>query len=243
MIVKTPGLVLRTLKYRDNSLIVDVYTEALGLRSYLVNGVYQKKGVDQIAYFQPLSLLELVVYEQENKNLQRIKEVKLSRSPLIQPFDITKSGLMLFCAEILRNILKERAGGDPVFPLVCHLMDSMHHDAINLSTFPQYMLLSLTPALGIQPQGRFDDNSPYLDMREGCFVFQEPAHADFMSPELSALCSRMLSQPDYFSQMNPPKTLRSIWLKKILRYYEIHLNHFYELKSLPVLSQVMQHAN
>lgn len=243
MIVKTTGLVLRKLKYRENSLIADVYTEALGLRSYLVNGVYQKKGIDQIAYFQPLSRLELVVYDQENKNLQRIKEVKINRSPLIQPFDMAKSGLMLFCAEILRNILKERAGGDPVFPLICNLMDELHYEAVNLSTYPQYMLLSLTPALGIQPQGSFNENTPYLDMREGCFVFQEPGHMDFMSPEISALCSRMLDQPDYFRQFSPPKALRSLWLKKILRYYEIHLNHFYELKSLPVLSQVMLQAN
>jgi DNA repair protein RecO (recombination protein O) len=239
MLVKTAGIVLRTLKYRDNSLIVDIYTEVLGLRSYMVQGIYAKKGTSTIAYFQPLSTLDLVVYEREDKNLQRIKELKLKQSPLVQPFDMTKSSLFLFCADILRQILKERAGEENLYKIVNSTLYELQETKENLTCFPQYLLLSLTPELGIVPQGEYSTHNPYLDMREGLFVNQEPLHPDYMSPEISQLSSKLLQNPTAYSKIVAPREIRNIWLHKLLRYYEIHLNHFYELKSLPILSQVL----
>jgi DNA repair protein RecO (recombination protein O) len=239
MLVKTAGIVLRALKYRDNSLIVDIYTEVLGLRSYIVQGIYAKKGTSTIAYFQPLSILDLVVYERDEKNLQRIKELKLQHSPLIQPFDMTRSSLFLFCADILRQILKERAGEETLYKAVCESLDELENTRENLACFPQYLLLSLTTQLGIVPQGEYSQAFPFLDMREGMFVSQEPFHRDYMEPEISQLSSTLLRAPKDYTKIQAGRELRNNWLHKLLRYYEIHLNHFYELKSLPILSQVL----
>lgn len=41
MISKTKGIVLRSVKYGETSLIVTIFTELFGLQSYLVNGVRQ----------------------------------------------------------------------------------------------------------------------------------------------------------------------------------------------------------
>ena len=39
MISKTKGIVLRTVKYGETSVVVTIFTELFGLQSYLVNGV------------------------------------------------------------------------------------------------------------------------------------------------------------------------------------------------------------
>ena len=39
MLQKTKGMVLRNVKYGETSLIVTIFTEMLGIQSYLVNGV------------------------------------------------------------------------------------------------------------------------------------------------------------------------------------------------------------
>ena len=75
---KTKGIVLRTVKYGETSLIAGIYTELFGMQSYLVQGVRtsNKKGPGKANYFQPGTVLDMVVYHNELKHLQRIKEFK-----------------------------------------------------------------------------------------------------------------------------------------------------------------------
>ena len=78
MIHKTKGIVLRAVKYGETSLVLTLFTELFGLQSYIVNGVrtISKKGSSKSVFFQPSAILDLVVYHNEYKNLQRIKEYK-----------------------------------------------------------------------------------------------------------------------------------------------------------------------
>src|SRR6266550_2315079 len=75
---KTKGIVLRTVKYGETSIIVSIFTELFGIQSYLVNGVRTstKKGSGKANLFQPSAILDLIVYHNELKNLQRLKEFK-----------------------------------------------------------------------------------------------------------------------------------------------------------------------
>ena len=72
---KTKGIVLRTVKYGETSVIVAVFTEKFGVQSYLVNGVRisTKKGSGKANLFQPSAILEMVVYHNELKQLQRLR--------------------------------------------------------------------------------------------------------------------------------------------------------------------------
>ena len=76
MLHKTRGIVFRFTKYGETSIIVNIFTELFGLQSYIVNGVRSASAKNKIALYQPLTLLDLVVYHRENVNILRIKEVK-----------------------------------------------------------------------------------------------------------------------------------------------------------------------
>jgi DNA repair protein RecO (recombination protein O) len=56
---KTKGLVLRTVKYGETSIIVTIFTELFGVQTYLVNGVRSssKKGAGKAGLFQPAACL------------------------------------------------------------------------------------------------------------------------------------------------------------------------------------------
>jgi len=58
---KTKGIVLRTIKYGETSVITAVYTELFGLQSYIVKGVRQatKKAEAKSSYFQAAAILEM----------------------------------------------------------------------------------------------------------------------------------------------------------------------------------------
>ncbi len=73
---KTKGIVLKTVKYGETSLIATLYTELFGIQSYLVNGVRSssRKGPGKANLFQPAAILDLLVYHNDLRNLQRIRE-------------------------------------------------------------------------------------------------------------------------------------------------------------------------
>jgi DNA repair protein RecO (recombination protein O) len=239
MIIKTKGIVLRSMKYRDNSLIADIFTENHGLRSYIVNGVYSKNGVSKNAYFQALNILDLVAYEREELQLNRIKEMKMVLNINFHHFNIVKASLSIFMAEVLRNILKEKISSLSIFKRTEELIQELNQLAGNVSLFPHYLLLTMTHELGIQPQGRYSESRAFFDMREGVFTSLEPIHHDFTEPELSKLTSMILEDESQYKSLQISKQLRQRWLEKLIRYFELHVSQFKELKSLEVLSQVL----
>jgi len=74
MLYKTKGIVINFIKYKESSIIVHILTNKFGMQSYIVNGVRSFKGTQKIALYQPLTILDLVVYKNEKRDLQRISE-------------------------------------------------------------------------------------------------------------------------------------------------------------------------
>src|SRR5690606_7155178 len=103
---KTDAIALNYIKYKDTSIIARVYTEQFGLQSYIVNRIRTKNSKFKMALFQPFTMLELVVYHHEKKDIQRISEMKSGELLYNLPFDIRKSSIALFLTEILVKILK-----------------------------------------------------------------------------------------------------------------------------------------
>jgi DNA repair protein RecO (recombination protein O) len=78
MLHKTRGIGLSYLRYRESSIITKIYTEAFGIQTYIVNGVRSSKSKNnRIALFQPLTLLDMVVYHKNKEDtVHRISELK-----------------------------------------------------------------------------------------------------------------------------------------------------------------------
>ncbi len=67
MIHATKGIVLRTIKYGETSVIASIFTELFGIQSYIVNGVRTQSKTSKAHFFQPSSMLEMEVYHNELK--------------------------------------------------------------------------------------------------------------------------------------------------------------------------------
>ena len=77
-VISSKAIVISTIKYSDTSLIVRLYTEEVGLVSFLLKGVLKsKKGKLRTAYFQPLNQLSIIFSHQEKRNLQLLKEAQI----------------------------------------------------------------------------------------------------------------------------------------------------------------------
>jgi DNA repair protein RecO (recombination protein O) len=120
MLHKTKGIVLKTVKFGETSLVVTLFTELFGLQGYMVNGVrmVSKKGTAKGAYFQAGAVLDLVVYHNDFKNLQRIKEFKWAHLYNHIFSDVFKNAVTLFTIELLNKVLKEPEPNNELFYFV-----------------------------------------------------------------------------------------------------------------------------
>src|SRR6476469_3482718 len=120
MVHKTKGVVLRSVKYGETSLVVTMFTEAFGLQSYIVNNVRitSKQSVGKAAHFQPAAMLDLVVYHNQFVNLQRIKEFKWGYLYQHLFSSVRKNSVALFMIELLSKCLKEPESNAELFYFV-----------------------------------------------------------------------------------------------------------------------------
>lgn len=114
---KTQGVVLRTLKYNDNSLIVDIYTATRGTVSFMVKLPKSRKATLKGVFFRPLSILEIDFDYRQKSALQRIRDVRFKYVYQTLPYDPRKSSMALFLAEFLCRVLKHEEGSDTLFPI------------------------------------------------------------------------------------------------------------------------------
>ena len=118
MLHKTKGIVFRFTPYGETSIIVNIFTDAFGLQTYIVNSVRSKSSKSKIALYQPLTLLDLIVYHKENANILRIKEATCSYSYHHLLSDPKKSCIGLFINEVLNKTVKEQSHAAEI----CHFI-------------------------------------------------------------------------------------------------------------------------
>jgi len=228
MIKKTSGIVLNSLKYKETSIIVKIFTRELGLKSYLVHGVRSQGKGSKMALYQPLTLVDLVVYDKENAGLQKISEAKLKIPYQRIPFDFQRTGVALFMTEVISRSIYENYQNEFLFDFLEESIQVLDQEDLNLAHFPIVFLLEKAKFLGFGPE-------------EAKFFLSESKNQPFSPVELVELetyLNRLLEE-GYSSQVKINGILRKKLLDYLIDYYSEHMDHSSPLKSLSVLRQLI----
>jgi len=244
MIDKTKGIVLRVVKYGETSVIVAIFTELFGLQSYLVNGVrtVSKKGSSKANLFQPSAILDLVVYHNELKNLQRLREFKWGYLYQHIFFNVLKNAVALFMIELLQKCLKQPESNTDLYHFTedafIYLDDA---DESVVANYPLFFALHLATFFGLRIQDNYSEERPFVDLREGLFVTNQPNHMDFLEGEYSYTTSQLLKimQPQELKQIKLNQEKRRVLLQAYQIFYALHIQDFSTMKTLPVLQTVL----
>ncbi len=241
MLEKCRGIVLSTVNYSENSVVLKCYTDKYGLQSYMINGVKGKKAAIKPSHLMPLSLLELEVYHQLNKNLQRIKELKCV--PILNQlhFDLHKSTLALFMAELLGKSLREEAQLDvQLFGFIFNSVQIVDLTEGSLRNFPVYFMVQLSKYLGFFPKTNYSAQTPDFSLQEGLFIANAPNTQDYCKGELANALSKFIAcNYEEIQQEQISAVVRRDLLHKMIRYFQIHLMLFSDLKSPSILHEVL----
>lgn len=240
MLYKTRGIVLRSVDYSDTSIIAKIYTELFGIQSYLIKGARRKNASIRATLFQPLSLLELVVYKKEKKQLQTLKEVRPEIHFTSIPQEQSKTSILFFLNEILLKCLQEEENNDELFSFLHETVQTLETTEKDFANFHLIFLIRLSRFLGFFPQGNFSETNSIFDLREGKFTHKEPIHPDFLTKENSKLISRLILS-NYYSMNTLALTgkERKNLLDILLHFYHLHLSNMGSIASHKILEQVL----
>jgi DNA repair protein RecO (recombination protein O) len=239
MIQKTRGIVLHHIKYSETSVIATIYTEKFGRQSFLIKGVRSKKATVKANILQPLFLLDLEVYYKPTRDLQSVKEVRNAFVFSAIPYDLRKSSIALFIAEILYKTIREQESNSELFDYLYHTIQMLDLKPDGISNFHLYFLIQLTRYLGFYPANNYSETNPYFDLQNGSFVAIKPMHNSYLNPELSEILSNILPfSENQHAEMTINYIQRTNLLDKIIDYYCIHNEGLTNVKSLAVLKDV-----
>jgi len=240
MIHKTAGIVLHSFRYRETSIIARIFTRDLGLQSYLVPGVRKTRATIRQNLFQPLTLVDMVVFHKEKSGLQHIKEINCHESYASIPYDIMKSSVAIFLSEMLTKSLKERDPNPEMFDFIVSSLRFLDQAKGKTTDFHLVFLMQLSRYLGFQPRKNFDAAYCFFNLREGLFQPVFSGENECLDRDLSRLFHQLSNADfDQLDQMNIPISMRRSLLRKTIDYYRFHLSGFQEVRSHLVLEMTL----
>lgn len=240
---KTKGIVLRSIKYGETSLVVTIFTELFGVQTYMVNGVRStKKSSAKANYFQPAAILDLIVYHNENKAMHRIKEFGWAFLYDKVLTDVIKNSIASFMVELLQKCLKQPEPNTDLYNF-CEesLLQLDKCSKKTAANFPLFFALHLTHFFGFRMADNYDAHTCFLDLQEGIFIDHQPVHPYFIAGENAAVISQLLKvmQPAELEEFNLNHITRRQILMHLQNYYALHITEFGQLKTLLVLHDVL----
>ncbi|MFT4644152.1 MAG: DNA repair protein RecO (recombination protein O) [Planctomycetota bacterium] len=234
MLIKTEGIILKTIKYRETSLIVKAYTASHGLLSFIINGVRTAKNTNKAVLFQPLNFLDLIVYYKENKGLLHLKEYNFNFLYQDIPFNIIKSSIAIFMLEMLEHTLSEEEENEELYDFIKNAFVRLDLGDNRVANFHLDFLIDLMYFKGIQPQGKHSEKTPFFNIKEGEFT-NEVNSFGYLSGIIASNFSSLL----YKEELILTKTERKQLLDTLIQYYSTHIDNFRKVNSLDVLESVL----
>jgi len=239
MFYKTKGIVLHTVKYSETSIIAKIYTEKLGLVSYMIKGVRSTKSIPKAALLQPLTLLDMEVSHRENKQLQYIKEFRRDYVYRSIPFDTLKSTVAIFLLELISKSIREHEQNSEMFEFI-HESLCVLDQSTNLNPdFHLLFLVHFTRHLGFVPHANYSAQNPFFEMTEGLFIKQQSELNEMSKAESSLLNDLMQTNPFSNTPLKITRHERKQMMFNLIRYYQLHLENF-SLKSPEILEEILE---
>jgi len=223
MLYKTGGIVFKFIRFKETSIITTVFTEQFGVQSYIVNNVRTKRSRFSISLFQPLTILDMVVYHKENASLNRFSEIKCSDQYSDIYTNIKKSGIVLFLSEMIYKSIRHESHPTELFQFLKSSLLALDTMNIHYENFHLQFLLKLTQYLGFYPETGAVMKDQLL---QGTSDKEE-----FIDHLLRA------SYNDYIQISNAS---RLHILDNIIEYYKLHIDGLSTINSYKILHDVIQ---
>jgi DNA repair protein RecO (recombination protein O) len=239
MIEKTKGIVLHQIKYTDSGSVVWLYTRNFGRQSFMIKGIRNRKSGKHNVFFQPMSILDTVIYYKESRGMQTLKEFSVSYAPSDIYFNVKKSSVAIFLGEVLASVLREETPNEELYDFIEKSVVYFDSCKEGYSNFHIAFLAGLSSYLGFEPGTRKSGAGHFFDMLNGVFVTLPPDHGNYANEEISeVLAAFFAASYENVNRIVLTGSVRNEVLDVLVRYYSLHLPGLKKVRSLDVLKEV-----
>ncbi len=245
MLIKTQGIVLHYLRYRETSVIARIYTRELGVQSYIINSVRGGgRNPSKLALFQPFTLLDLVAYPaKRGGGLSRLSEYRVAYGYRAIPFDMRKSSVAMFLSEVVSRAVREEEANEGLFTFLREQLIGFDIAENGFENFPLTFLLTLSQYLGFAPRSGEDLVNQLLS---GGIL--QPSN-NRSTPELTTGLTLSELEDRFEAVLRGPAEAVAVAIQSgrerrellhlLLAYYRLHVENLGPVKSLDILSEVL----
>ena len=237
MITSTSAIVLSKIRYKDNDIIVKLFTKEYGAISFIVKGGQNsKKNKIKYVYFQELTILEIQFNYNLKRDLQYIKDIEIKHNYTSSHTDLVKVSVIMFLSEVLSNVITHQKRD---IQLYNYIEESLIWYDINKSNtyFHMIFLIELTRYLGFYPD-MLSNNFKYFNLEGGSYEKSKTSEYSITGDSLN-LFNQILGikfDSNPLPALNSKDKMEIINI--ILTYYKLHINNFKPIKSLEIVKNI-----
>lgn len=237
---KGRGIVLHTLKYGDSSMIVYLLTDVGGRRSYMVQGIRSRTGRgSKQALFQPVFPVEFEGLEpSQAQRMHRFREVRSGFLLQGIPFDVRKSTMAIFMAEVIYRLVRESERNEALFEFVWNSVAALDRMQEGVANFHLWFLAHLSRLLGFCPGNDYAEGA-WFDIKEGLYTPAAPPHTLVLAQDEARTLDRLLRCTLLeLPAVGLNRTQRVGFLNAMLTYFGYHLDSINAVQSVRILREV-----
>ena len=235
----TRALVIKSIKNGESSLIVSCYLEDIGLKSFIIKGVFGvKKSKFSKALFFPLNLIN-INYVHNNKSLGYIKEAKSEVFYESLYSNIQKSSVIVFLSEVVNGVLKEDIGQNK--SLFNFMINSLSwYDKIDIcNNFHIKFMIELSRFIGFYPNINSQEDDSFC-LLSGTTTSIRSSEKIISGQDFKVFKQILGTKFEDLYMIELSNELRIKMLNYLIDYYSLHLQLFKTPKSIDVFAKIFK---
>jgi len=235
MYTKTNGIILSKTKYADNAVICNVYTLEYGKQTYIIRNSTSKK--NKSIYLHPLQILEFDVNIKDIQQVYTVRSTNLSYNYNSIPFDVYKSNISIFIAQILNSLIQEESNNPDLYEFIknsCLYLDIVDKGYAN---FHLFFIIKLYKYLGYEPTDNYNIENIYFNLEKGRFISHKTGRCT-NKDTAKILHELMQIKTADINKLKINRDSRNSILDTLIEYIEIHNDKKIKVKSLDIIREI-----
>jgi DNA repair protein RecO (recombination protein O) len=238
VIEKVEGIVLRSIKFSDNSLIIHLFTRERGRISCMVKKARSKRTGFAPSFFHPFNFLNVEVYYNPNKEIHTLKEVTLEQSFAGLGNDTNRIAIVMFLSELLNKSIRYQHTDKQLYDFLKNSISHFNEGTHSSANFHIFFMIELSKFLGFYPVNNYSDSDYYFDLLNAQFV-SASSGSQTMDKKTSALLFKFMDlSTENWWEIPLNGELRRKMIESLLNYYTLHTGTNMDIKSLDVFAEI-----